>query len=281
MPFGFNCNGSCVTSLSECDQSTLEASLKSIRVTETIRFELGSFLFWEQHYFRMMAALRRMRFPIPISYTPEQLLTEAEKLLNFSEVASKEKAFLFYFHFVLLDNQSTSFIIRFEEVNPFNTNKTFFRYEVELYREAFLISGLLANQSILNAPIRKMATTFAQENAFHDLLLLNEQKQLVETLKGSLFWLEDQQICTPTLESGAQNLVFRKVFIDFLEQQSNIAIAQKNSSPFALQAAKEVFVISLERGFDSITQYRKTVYKQERSKDLFSHFLASSFISSS
>lgn len=276
---GFNCNGGCVASLSECSPSVLEALVKSIGLTESIRYEQGSFLFWEQHYFRMMAALRRMRFPIPISYTPENLLSEVEKLLSFCALSSTQKSFLFYFHFVLQDNQSTSFIIRFEEVNPFNKNGTYNSYEVDLYREAFLTSGFLANQSIINEPIRKMAKAFAQENDFKDLLLLNDQKELVETLTGSLFWLEDQQIYTPPQESGTQNLVFRKVFINFLEQQTNISIVEKSSSPFALQAAQEVFVISLERGFDSISKYRKTSYKQEISKNLFTGFLASPFIS--
>ena len=123
MSSGFNYNGSCVTSLSECHPSILEAFLKAIRVSESIRYEHGSFLFWEQHYFRMMAALRRMRFPIPISFTPEQLLTEAEKLLHFCGVASKENTVLVYFHFVLLENYSTGFIIRFEKVKPFNTKQ--------------------------------------------------------------------------------------------------------------------------------------------------------------
>ena len=75
---GFNCNGGCVASLSECSPSVLEALVKSIGLIESIRYEQGSFLFWEHHYFRMMAALRRMRFPIPISYTPENLLSEVE-----------------------------------------------------------------------------------------------------------------------------------------------------------------------------------------------------------
>ncbi len=271
---GYNCNGSCVASLSDCAPEILEPFLKSIVVSESIRYEAGHFLFWEQHYFRMMAALRRMRFPIPVAYTPEYLLSEVQKLFSFFKVP-KEQNTLFHFHFVLEQGGATAFVIRFEKVVSLTANPSHTSYEVDIYREAFLSSGFLANQSILNAPIRKMASAFAKENDYDDLLLLNDQKQLVETIHGSLFWVFNQQIVTPTLASGAQNFVFRKVLIDFLTKNTQFSVIEKDSSPFDLQGAEEVFVFSLEKGLKNISQYRKTTFKSDKSKRFYTDFLAS------
>jgi len=39
---------------------------------ETIRVNAGKILFWEDHYFRLMAAMRILRMQIPMQFTPEK-----------------------------------------------------------------------------------------------------------------------------------------------------------------------------------------------------------------
>ncbi|MGK0251076.1 MAG: branched-chain amino acid aminotransferase, partial [Gammaproteobacteria bacterium] len=42
-------------------------------VFETIKAVNGKLLFWEDHYFRLMAAMRILRMDVPMSFTPEYL----------------------------------------------------------------------------------------------------------------------------------------------------------------------------------------------------------------
>ena len=43
-------------------------------VFETIRVQQGKILFWEDHYFRLMASMRIMRMEIPMEFTPDLTL---------------------------------------------------------------------------------------------------------------------------------------------------------------------------------------------------------------
>ena len=49
---------------------------------ETIKVSHGKLLFWEDHYFRLMASMRIMRMEIPMSFTMEFLEEEIGKLLK-------------------------------------------------------------------------------------------------------------------------------------------------------------------------------------------------------
>mgnify|MGYP001957917546 CR=1 FL=1 len=125
MIIGFNCNGTCTRFLNESSPSLLKALLNPIVLEESVRFEKEAFLFWEKHYFRMIAALRRMRFQIPNSYTPKKFILESKKLIDYLGV-SKEKALLFHFHFVCEESNNTSFIIECEPLNFLESNSSFF-----------------------------------------------------------------------------------------------------------------------------------------------------------
>ena len=46
---------------------------------ETVKSVRGSLLFWEDHYFRLMASMRIMRMEIPMNFTMEFLEEEISK----------------------------------------------------------------------------------------------------------------------------------------------------------------------------------------------------------
>ena len=49
---------------------------------ETIKVVSGKILFWEDHYFRLMASMRIMRMEIPMNFTMEFLEEEIHKTLE-------------------------------------------------------------------------------------------------------------------------------------------------------------------------------------------------------
>ena len=51
-------------------------------VFETIRVVQGKILFWEEHYFRLMASMRILRMEIPMNFTLEYLQEEIYKTLK-------------------------------------------------------------------------------------------------------------------------------------------------------------------------------------------------------
>jgi len=55
---------------------------------ETIRSSHGKLLFWEDHYFRLMASMRILRMEIPMNFTMEFLEDQIQKTLETNELSN-------------------------------------------------------------------------------------------------------------------------------------------------------------------------------------------------
>jgi branched-chain amino acid aminotransferase len=57
-------------------------------VFETIKVSARKILFWEDHYFRLMASMRILRMEIPMNFTMEFLEEEIQKTIESQENTS-------------------------------------------------------------------------------------------------------------------------------------------------------------------------------------------------
>ena len=266
----FNCNGLVVSQLINAEPELIHNLHKDFSFVENVRLNNGKILFWEKHYFRIIANLRRYRYKIPISFTMEKLEEELIKVTNI--VDSKTKNGLFRCQFIKSYNE-TKFIISFTDLNPIEINTT--DYEIDLYKDILMFSNDLSNMSKTNSDLRLISSMYAKENGFNDVVLLNDQKKVTETLNGTIFLLESNQIQTPNLLSGCQNLVFREVFIEWLIKYiKNYSVIEREINPFELQKSEEIFIISLENGLQCISNYKKSSYLNDKSYHLFEKFLS-------
>ena len=146
-------------------------------------------------------------------------------------------------------------------------------YAVDLYKEAIIASGDISNLSATNLGIRIMSKSYAEENGLEDVLLLNDKKNLVESKIGTLYLVQENQILTPSLASGCQDLVLRNVFNRWIRKSKNgYSLVETELNPFELQKAEEVIIVSLARGFQGVSNYRKTIYSQKRFELIFNNF---------
>ena len=266
----FNCNGLVVSRLINAESELIHNLHKDFSFIENIRFYNGKILFWEKHYFRIIANLRRYRYKIPISFTMEKLEEELIKVTNI--VDSKTKNGLFRCQFIKAYNE-TKFIISFTDLNPIEINTS--DYEIDLYKDILMFSNDLSNMSKTNSDLRLISSMYAKENGLNDVVLLNDQKKVTETLNGTIFLLESDQIQTPNLLSGCQNLVFREVFIEWLIKYiKNYNVIEREINPFELQKSEEIFIISLESGLQCVSNYRKSSYSNDKSYHLFEKFVS-------
>ena len=124
-----------------------------------------------------------------------------------------------------------------------------------------------------NDRLRKLACVYTFENDFEDCVLLNEDKQITETIRGAIFVVKGDQIKTPPLTSGCRSSVYRQVVIDLLVKQETVELVEDVVSPFELQKADELFVVSLSHGIQSVKQYRKKVFVSTTAEQVFSKFI--------
>ena len=271
-------NGSVYTDMNSAPASDLQAILKAANpFQESVRVEAGKIIFWEAHYFRMMASMRILRMGIPMTYTMEYL--EEQVLLLLQESDLLKKAVQIHFSFFSTGSISrsipivpSSFLIHAEACKTMLGVQTS-DHSIDLYKDHWVVKGLYGTLEQSNDRLRKLASVYAFENDFEDCVLLNEDKQITETITGAIFVVKGNQIKTPPLTSGCRSSVYRQVVIDLLVKQDGLDLVEDVVSPFELQKADELFVVSLSNGIQSVKQYRKKVFVSTTAESVFSKFI--------
>ena len=271
-------NGSIYTDMNSAPASDLQVILKAANpFQESVRVEAGEIVFWEAHYFRMMASMRILRMGIPMTYTMEYI--EEQVLLLLQESDLLKKAVQIHFSFFSTGSISrsipivpSSFLIHAEACEKMLGVQTSDR-SIDLYKDHWVVKGLYGTLEQSNDRLRKLASVYAFENDFEDCVLLNEDKQITETITGAIFVVKGNQIKTPPLTSGCRSSVYRQVVIDLLVKQDGLDLVEDVVSPFELQKADELFVVSLSNGIQSVKQYRKKVFVSTTAESVFSKFI--------
>ena len=240
---------------------------------ETIRVINGKIMFWEDHYFRLMASMRIMRMEIPMSFSPEFLEQEILDLIKENNIENQPVRVKINIHrnsggLYLPKSRNISYFIRTSSLeNPFYTLSEDPNV-VELFKDHYVISGLLSTLKSTNKIVNVLGSIFAEENGYDNCLLLNEKKSVIEALNGNLFLVKGNTIKTPPLEDGCLNGIVRKKLIEIIKNTDDFTLEEASISPFELQKADELFITNSIVGIQPITKYRKKEYSANVAKAL-------------
>ncbi|WP_297763402.1 aminotransferase class IV [uncultured Muriicola sp.] len=242
-------------------------------LVETLRIAPKKIYFWEDHYLRLMASMRILRMEIPMNFTMEYL---EDQILNTIKESGLEDTSVILRLYVFRKKavqgsdhkNEVSFVISpEEETAPFyNTHNN--SYVIDLYKDHYVQAGMISNLSTVNSVLKTIGRIYASENSYEDCILLNDSKNVVQTLKGNIFLVNQNQIITPPLSDGCKNGVLRKKIIELLSKLPEYSLEEASISPFALQKADELLITNIKYGIQSVTQYRKATYKTEVAKAL-------------
>ena len=236
-------------------------------VFETIKVINGKLVFWEEHYFRLMASMRMLRMKIPMNFTLEFLQDEILKtvLVNTKNnsrvrlcITRKDGGF-----YTPTTNE-IDYLIESHEIR-FTTKDN---YKVDLFKDFYLYSGHLSTIKTNNKLIHTLASIFAKENDLDNCILLNERKGIVEVTNASLFLVKGNTIKTPLLSEGCLKGIAREKVINIIESNNDYDIEETVISPFEIQKADEVFITNSIMGIQPITNYRKKTFSTDISKKL-------------
>ncbi|TPN89197.1 aminotransferase class IV [Aquimarina algicola] len=268
-----NINGN----LLEKDSATITVQNRGINygdaLFETVRVNSGKILFWEDHYFRLMASMRMLRMQIPMEFTPEfleqEILTIVEKneLINTScrvKILVNRKAGGLY----TPDSNEVEYMILASALQtPFYTiNEK--KYEATLFKDHYVSPDILSTLKSNNKLINVLGSIFAKENGFDTCFLVNTNKMIVEALSSNLFLVKGTTIKTPPLSDGCLRGVLRTQILRVLEKLPEYTVEEASISPFELQKADELFITNVIQGIVPITKFRKKEYQATTAKRL-------------
>jgi branched-chain amino acid aminotransferase len=233
-------------------------------VFETVKIIDGKILFAEDHYFRLMAAMRIVRMEIPMEFTMEFFEAEILKLAQVENCLESARARITVFRnaggFYLPQDRNVSWLITASalENKAYEFKET--HYEVDLFKDFFVTAQLLSTIKTTNRLVNITGSIFADENKLDNCLLLNDAKNVVEALQGNLFMLTANQLVTPPLSHGCLNGIMRKQLLKLAREIDGIEVSESIISPFDLQKADELFITNVVKGIRPITKYRKKEY---------------------
>jgi len=242
-------------------------------VFETLKIIGYKPIFWEAHYFRLMASMRILRMDIPMHFTPEFLQSEIETLVrSFGRPSPSYRVKLTVYRkaggFYTPDSNAVGYALTISELNSDIYQFSEDVYEIELFKDYLISPNLLSTLKTNNKAVNVVGSIFAKENKYANCLLLNTNKHVIEALNGNLFLVQGNVIKTPPLSDGCLKGVVREVLIDLVKSSSDFTLEEASISPFELQKADEIFITNIISGIIPVTTYRKKSYNLEVSKTL-------------
>tara|TARA_B100000767_G_scaffold264731_1_gene279988 strand:- start:73 stop:906 length:834 start_codon:yes stop_codon:yes gene_type:complete len=232
-------------------------------IFETVKVINKKVVFWEDHYFRLLASMRMLRMKIPMNFTLEFL---EQEILKTIEVLDDSISFRVRLNIYRGDgglytplNNNINYFIDVKQ-NNFQTKD---KYHLDLYKDFYNFSGLLSTIKTNNRMVNTLASIFADENDLDNCILLNERKGVVEVANGNIFIVKGKVIKTPALTEGCIKGIIRNKVIDILNKNDEFTIEETTISPFEIQKSDEVFITNAIIGIQSVTNYRKKVFDRK------------------
>jgi|TARA_B110000902_G_scaffold140690_1_gene162469 branched-chain amino acid aminotransferase len=226
-------------------------------IFETIKVSNQKVIFWEDHYFRLMASMRMLRMKIPMQFTLEFLEQEILKTVAVQDQFSSFRVRLnVYRKDGGLYTPKTNEIDYLIDVKA-NTYQTKEIYSVDVFKDFYSYSGLLSTIKTNNRMVNILASIYAKENDLDNCVLINEKKGVVEVANANIFILKGTVIKTPALTEGCIKGVVRGKIIEIISKNKEYTLEETNISPFEIQKADEVFITNAIIGIQSVTNYKK------------------------
>ena len=266
-----NYNGAIIEKSDLPSAEIARATMYGDAVFETLKMQEGKLFFIEDHYFRLMAGMRILRMPISMDFTPEFFIEQAERLAE--EVAIENGRLRIQVvrvadgKYTPSEDQSTVWWMELEELESIEYIHSEKGLTVDLFKDHYIQPGLLSTIKSSNSLPYVLGGVYARENNLDAVLMVNDNKMLVEANASNVFVLKGDVLRTAPLEDGALRGVFRKNLLNW-GKEMGLQVKEESINPFDLQKADEIWLTNTITGVQWVEKYRKNTYKGDKAKEL-------------
>lgn len=241
---------------------------------ETIKVVSGRPIYWEDHYFRIMGSLCMLRMTIPLHFNSEFLYNNIQSLLKSNKLDGKSSRIRIIFFrnadgFYLPNNKEFSYVISSESLNSNLFSLNVKGLKVDIFNQYKLGTCELNNLKTTNRIINVLASMYSNDNSLDDSIILNEKNNIVEFTSGNIFLILDNQIITPSLNSGCINGIIRKKILSF-DNFLNFEVIEKDIKISDLLNAEELFSTNVICGLKWVLNFREKKYNNKYSNLILS-----------
>jgi branched-chain amino acid aminotransferase len=229
---------------------------------ETMKFAHGTLFFWEDHYDRMKLGAKFWDVKIP---TKPKLLKSIFDLIEASGLGAARIRLQF-----IIGNKEND-IDFLATISPLEYEH--YTWNDRGYGLTYFDKHLIAAQQ---APAFKsnsrdlylLAERTVQKKLDTDVVLMNTQKEVVDTPRFSIFWIKNGVIYSPPVSAGGVDSTFSK-FLFGQKREWDLKLFHKPTKLKDLESADEIFLANVIRGIQWVKSFRKSKYTHEMTLDLF------------
>ena len=237
-------------------------------LSEQLRYTGSTLLFWEDHYFRLMAAMRQLRMDIPMDFTLEYLEGEIVKTVEASGgkgLPNEVRITVFRNagNRMLPDVSAVSYVIDITPLTGAEYPKRTPALLADLFKDYYVQADGLSRLPHNSKLPFVLAAIYAEDNGYDTCLILNHRKEVALGLHGNLFLRRGPEIKTPPLSAGCPDGILRGFLLKQQWEKHPYQLVEGEISPFELQQADELFMADITTGITSVGQYRKAHYSRD------------------
>lgn len=237
-------------------------------VFETMKYVNGKINFWEDHYFRLMSAMRIVRMEIPMDFSPEFIESKIDELIkakHYEKQTNRIRLSIVRQDGGLYTPTSNTIDYLIEstvlEDSEYTLNDSGLKMDV--FKDHYKPKGLLSNIKSANCLIYTVAGIYAKENELDDVVLINEDKHVVESVSSNVFLIQGDKLITAPIESGCLRGVIRKNILK-IASKASLEPEEKEFSPFEIQRADEMFLTNAIKGVQWVSSFKKKTFTNEK-----------------
>ena len=201
---------------------------------QRIRYQNQKIINFDYHYFELMSLMRIQRMMIPenfnSNYFSEKIYNLIEKYYDkfnsysidikivCSEVITNKKIF-----------PKINSLIKLEQITNLSYNDS--SYQVDIYRERFISNNhftfISERDEIINSSM-----VYSYENNFNDVFLIDNEKKVVRSSKGSVFFIYRNKVVTPLNNFRDLNTSIIERLFEKLNKNTEYEFSQESVSLF-------------------------------------------------
>lgn len=267
-----NLNGEIIAEDQQIFKAGNRAFLYGDQLFETLRYNNGKLIFWEDHYFRMMGAACMLRMEIPIHLNMDFLQSEVLNTIEANDLINhKARVRLSLYRtdggLYAPKGNTMEYLIEVEPIVFEFFNADAIGAKIDVFYDHAKPRQVLSNIKGGNSMVSVLSAIYAKENNLTESIILNDNAVICETTASNIFIVKNGTIYTPPIDSGCVEGIIRKKIIENCNDWG-YTIEEKEMKPFELIKADEVFLTNAIKGVQWVESYKNKKYQNEVSSDI-------------
>ncbi len=238
---------------------------------ESMRWMKGELKFAELHADRIRKGMKLLKLASWSQFDAWFIRERVEELVRRNKTGPDARIRLTVFRdsdgLYSPSNNKMAFALEAQKLEESNYSINDKGFIIDVYDEIAKPINILSNLKTCNSLIYVLAGIFKNQNALDEVLILNQNGFLCESMSSNVFVVYDRKLYTPALNEGCIAGIMRQVVMR-LAKENGIELVEAQINPNILNEADEVFLTNASRGIQWVMGYNDKRYFNEVSRFL-------------